>query len=95
MASCIIPFWLFVVVLTTVSAAPPDEKPLKCPEGEYYIKCSLAECVQKCDHLRHPPACPSLLPTCYSPACLCNEGYLRNSKGKCISKSECYRELFN
>ncbi|XP_022826141.1 allergen Api m 6-like [Spodoptera litura] len=95
MASSMLSICLLVAVLTVVSSAPADEKPLDCPEGEYYIKCSQAECFQKCDHLVNLPACPSLLPSCYSPACLCDNGNLRNSEGKCVPKEQCDRANSN
>ncbi|XP_022826199.1 venom peptide BmKAPI-like [Spodoptera litura] len=89
MASYILPICLFVVVLTIISAAPPDEKPFDCKTDEYYLKCDLEVCLKTCEELKSPPPCPSIHPSCYSPACLCANGNLRNSEGKCVPAEQC------
>ncbi|KAH9631091.1 hypothetical protein HF086_000134 [Spodoptera exigua] len=89
MASSVLSVCLFVAILTVVSSAPADEKPFDCPAGEYYLKCSQAMCFQKCEHLINLPACPSLHPSCFNPACLCDNGNLRNSEGQCVPPDEC------
>uniref|UniRef100_A0A2A4J6R5 TIL domain-containing protein n=1 Tax=Heliothis virescens TaxID=7102 RepID=A0A2A4J6R5_HELVI len=86
----VLPICLFVVVLALTSAVPVDEqKPFDCPENEVYYKCHLEVCYKTCDHLVHPPPCPSIWSGCYKPACVCNNGYLRNSAGICVPEDKC------
>ncbi|PZC72098.1 hypothetical protein B5X24_HaOG211927 [Helicoverpa armigera] len=89
MASYLVPICFLFVVLTIVSSAPTDDKPLACPENEVYYKCQLEACFTKCDHLVNIPPCPSIVAGCYDPACLCKGGYLRTSSGTCVPEDQC------
>ncbi|KAL0832217.1 hypothetical protein ABMA28_001668 [Loxostege sticticalis] len=81
---------LLVVLINTVYTAPPEEaKPLDCPAGEYYEKCSIAVCTRTCEHIRVSYPCPGIAPGCFMPECLCSDGKLRNDDGKCVSYKEC------
>ncbi|KAJ8724341.1 hypothetical protein PYW08_015815 [Mythimna loreyi] len=89
----------------TCNAAPPDEKPFvlgipsnrtrpteqpfECPEHENYHKCEKELCYKSCEHLIRPPACPSLDPDCFEPACLCEKDTLRNAQGQCVPVHQC------
>ncbi|KAJ8719104.1 hypothetical protein PYW07_016660 [Mythimna separata] len=89
MASYMILICLSVVVLTIVSATPAEQQPFDCPVNEKYYKCQLEQCFKTCDHLKNIPPCPSIVAGCYDPACLCDFGYLRNSKGECVPEDKC------
>nr|XP_049693173.1 venom serine protease inhibitor-like isoform X2 [Helicoverpa armigera] len=89
MASFVLPMFLFVLVLTIVSAVPADQKPLDCPQNEEYYRCSPAKCYKVCSDLKNPPGCPGLSGDCYQPSCECISDYLRNSEGKCVPWQEC------
>uniref|UniRef100_A0A2A4J9A0 TIL domain-containing protein n=1 Tax=Heliothis virescens TaxID=7102 RepID=A0A2A4J9A0_HELVI len=86
----VLPICLFVVVLALTSAVPVDEqKPFDCPKNEVYYKCQLEQCFKTCNHLVNIPPCPSIVAGCYDPACLCADGYLRNSSGVCVPEEKC------
>jgi hypothetical protein len=55
----------------------------KCGEFETYKSCGSA-CPPSC-HFPHPPRC-SL--RCI-PGCFCQDGYLKNSEGKCVPAAQC------
>ncbi|KAJ8719101.1 hypothetical protein PYW07_016657 [Mythimna separata] len=93
MASCILPICLFVAILTTVSAAPSDQKPFDCPANEKYYKCELEVCNRTCDHWKYGKGCPMISSDCYQPACLCEENTYRNAEGKCVPVEQCCQEL--
>ncbi|KAJ8719102.1 hypothetical protein PYW07_016658 [Mythimna separata] len=93
MASCILPICLFVAILTTVSAAPSDEKPFDCPANEKYYKCELEVCYRTCDDWKHIKGCPMIAADCYQPACLCERNTYRNAEGKCVPVVQCCQEL--
>ncbi|XP_047985282.1 zonadhesin-like isoform X2 [Leguminivora glycinivorella] len=56
---------------------------------EIYIDCPAGQCNAKtCDDLVNPPGCPRIKPPCPG-GCVCEDGYLRDSNGKCIPKEQC------
>ncbi|KAL0840530.1 hypothetical protein ABMA28_015748 [Loxostege sticticalis] len=64
----------------------------RCGKNERYVKCPTSLCVPfTCDQLGKPITCPRIIPgRCPDkPACVCNEGYVRNKKGVCIPKGKC------
>ncbi|CAD0200461.1 unnamed protein product [Chrysodeixis includens] len=91
MSSPVLTICLFVVALTVVSAVPPGVTPEVCQskDNEVYYKCDLEACFKTCQHLKTPPPCPSIAAGCFSPACICKGGYLRNAEGKCVPENQC------
>jgi len=55
---------------------------------EVYNACGTA-CPLTCDNYNTPPACTE---QCV-PGCYCEDGYFRNSKGNCVTKSECTNQV--
>ncbi|RVE54606.1 hypothetical protein evm_000727 [Chilo suppressalis] len=92
MSSPLLPFCLVIILVGLSYSAPADDKKSsdpQCPENEYYEKCELAQCLKECDHIVNQPPCPSISADCNKPACLCKQGYLRNSDGVCVPYSKC------
>ncbi|XP_077288741.1 zonadhesin-like [Arctopsyche grandis] len=63
--------------------------PLTCTgENEVYDFCPLSCLEETCSGMTSPRVCTLEVREC-APACVCIEGFLRNSEGKCRPESEC------
>ncbi|CAK1544139.1 unnamed protein product [Leptosia nina] len=80
---------LCLCFVAVFSLAIDEDKPWDCPENEEYIKCDLEVCWKNCADLKNPPPCPSIAAGCYSPACVCKSGWMRNDEGVCIPYEKC------
>lgn len=58
---------------------------MNCGTNEIYSGCGNDGCQRRCDRLD----VTGCIPSCGTPACICEEGFVRDSIGTCIPISEC------
>lgn len=58
---------------------------MNCGNNEIYSGCGNDGCQQRCDRLD----VTGCTPICGAPACICEEGFVRNAFGACVPVSEC------
>uniref|UniRef100_A0A1I7YUA0 TIL domain-containing protein n=1 Tax=Steinernema glaseri TaxID=37863 RepID=A0A1I7YUA0_9BILA len=75
-------FIIFALAFAIVTAHRFSGKP-QCGRNEHWSASTCNSCDRTC---RYPTSCNLM---CYPPQCMCNEGFLRDDKKRCIPAHEC------
>lgn len=57
-------------------------------DGSVYKECNKKTSQRSCQNNKNPHPCPPMPDLCY-PGCVCPDGLVRHSDGKCVKPSEC------
>ncbi|KAK0412475.1 hypothetical protein QR680_006229 [Steinernema hermaphroditum] len=74
----------------TISAVLAHPKAQRCGRNEYFSSSDCNSCDPKCSNLYYT-VCPRI---CYPAQCMCNQGFYRDHKYRCVRPNQCPRDSF-